>query len=177
MLPPIQRVDHTPVLVLPNDSAWDHERIEREQDAIEKSRKDPAKRAACQWPSLEDHPIYRYNSGDSRFDLSTVQSYLKPEEDQVRFTLRRLPRRPHWRQVEHLNSQGRGVDARDYAVQHGLVEVYGLDFPLTPNEPLDEADMDRLRSLVGDDGLAIIGYAVINVSRELTAPEKKVSGC
>jgi hypothetical protein len=174
-LPPIHRVDHTPCLILPEDSAWDAERIKREQDEIEAARLDPAKSASCQWPQLEDHPIQRYISGASRFDLRTVEQYLKPDSDPVRFTLRRLDDDGPWQQVLHMQEQGRNVAARRFAMRNGLVEVSGLDIPLRidPEHPLDAAMVNQLRGRITDHGISTIGAAVINVSREVFDAEKK----
>jgi hypothetical protein len=174
-LPPIHRVDHTPCLILAEDSAWDEERIRREQDEIEAARKDPVKAASCEWPTIEDHPIYRYNSGASRFDLRTVEQYLKPDSDPVRITLRRLDDDGPWQQVLHLQEQDRHVAARRFAMRHGLVEISGCATPaqFDPDEPLDKTAIARVRGIVGDRGLTTIGAAVINVSREIFDAEKK----
>jgi hypothetical protein len=174
-LPLIHRIDHTPVLVLEDDYAWDKERINRELAQIEEARGDADLAAACPWPTKEDHPFERYRTGASRFDLSTVAGYLKPDIEATRFTLRRLDDDFEWPRVQHLQEQDRLVDARRFALQHGLVEVVGLGipFPITTGQPLDTAQVKKLRGRVGDSGVGMIGAAVINVSRELFDAEKK----
>lgn len=174
-LPLIHRVDHTPVVVLEDDNAWDKARIDSEFAQIDKARTDPELAATCQWPKLEDHPVYRYRIGASRFDLATVAGYLKPDVEPTRFTLRRLDDEVEWPRVEHLQEMGRGVDARRYALSRGLVEVDGLDipFPIAAGEPLDAAQLKKLRSRISDTGVGLLGAAVINVSRELFDAEKK----
>ena len=173
-LPLTHRFDHTPVVILPADSAWDHERIKREQDLIEKAVAD-GDTSTVEWPSVEDHPVYKYNTGESRFDLTKVQAYLQPTESPARFTLRRLGL-DEWMRVQHLQETGRMVDARLFALRHGLVEVDGLDgvkIGLASDEPLDMATVGRLRRRIGDQGINTIGAAAINVSRELLDAEKK----
>jgi hypothetical protein len=174
-LPLTHRVDHTPVVILPDDSAWDQDRIDREQDQIAAAKKNQALAAECPWPSLRDHPTFRYHAGLSRFDATTVQQYLMPDEEPVRFTLRRLPDDPHWIRILHLQEQGRLAEGRRYAVKHGLVEVSGLEhaFAIKANEPLDADQIEQLKKRIGDEGMQILGDAIVAVSRELLDAEKK----
>jgi hypothetical protein len=173
-LPPIHRVDHTPVVILPNDSAWDHDRVKREKAAI-MAAIDSGDTSTVAWPSLEDHPVEKYNTGASRFDLNTVLAYLLPDETPARFTLQRLDL-PEWIKIEHFHDTGRLADARLFALRFGLAEVDGLDgvkIVIDDAEPLDMATVGRLRSRIGDAGIGTLGAAVINVSRELLDAEKK----
>ena len=171
-LPPIHRIDHTPCLILADDTAWDQERIKREFAEIDAAAGDPVKAAACQWAAPEDHPIYRYNSGASRFDLRTVEQYLIPGEEPVRITLRRLDDNGPWQQVLHLQEMGKHVASVRYAMRAGIVEITGADVKIA-GTTLDDAEVARVRSIVSDVGLRVIGGAVINVSREIFDAEKK----
>jgi hypothetical protein len=164
-LPPIHRVDHIPCVILEDDYAWDKERIASEQAGIGEDK-------ASAWPSLSDHPFYRYIGGASRFDLNTVSQYLLPGHEPTRFTLRRLGF-PEWKLVDHCIDQGRWVDARTLALQHALVSIEGLDVKINIDGPLDTATIDKLRGRIGDAGLVTLGNAAVIVSREILDAEKK----
>jgi hypothetical protein len=169
-LPPIHRVDHIPCVILEDDYAWDKERIGREQAEIGKAIEDGD--TSCPWPTLADHPFFRYIAGASRFDLNTVSQYLLPGQEPVRFTLRRLGF-SEWKQVDHCIDQGRWVDARTLALQHGLVGIEGLDVKINIDGPLDTATIEKLRGRIGDEGLVTLGNAAVIVSREILDAEKK----
>jgi hypothetical protein len=68
--------------------------------------------------------------------------------------------------------------ARNLALSYALLHVEGADVELSrggrePPHALTDEDMQRLRELVGDDGLVELGNQAIACSRELLASEKK----
>lgn len=103
--PPTHRVDATPVLILHEDDAWDHARIDREiaeAEAENQRRKDAAEKDGAE-PDLLDidgHPYRQYRMGETRFDLDApvtwrgtvacARDYLDEDKRPVMFVLRRL---------------------------------------------------------------------------------------
>jgi hypothetical protein len=169
-LPPTHKADHTPVLVLSYDSAWDKERIEYELGVIRGDvEADPARPVLYDSPS--DHPVVRYHAGMSRCDLSTVSEYLDDEKGPVRFTLARLPL-AEWGRVRAALERSK-PDAQVLAVRLGLVAIDGADVPLSSARPLRDSDLERVRRLVSDAGIEELGSQVIHCSRELFDLEKK----
>lgn len=183
--PIVHRVDHVPVFVLLRDSAWDNDRITREERQIEHAIKfaedgDPAEPLAdVQWTDPKDHPIARYHGGVSRYDLRTVEAYLLPNERPTKFVLRRLC----WADLRHVRTliaAGSKPDAFHFALRAGLHRV--TDCPGLPEWPgrdvddapfLTERQADKLRSIIGDVAADEIGAAVYMVSREITDAEGK----
>lgn len=68
--PPQHRVDAKPIFVHPDDDAWDEDKIKAECDAME----------AKQVGSSVDHPVARYRSGETRYDLTEALPYLDTEK-------------------------------------------------------------------------------------------------
>jgi hypothetical protein len=169
-LPPLHRVDHVPTYVLSFDTAWDHDRLGEELAAIA----DPEK--SSPWKRRDEHPWIRYCSGESRCDLSTVAAWLKSEDNPVKFIFRRLTLRE--RAMVESRAQTSSPAARNLALSYALLEVEGAEVKLTrggrePPHGLTDDDLQRLRELVGDDGLIELGNQAIACSRELLAHEKK----
>lgn len=170
MLPPIHKVSHTPVYICEADTAWDNDRVERDIAAITAARAggDP-----CEWPSVDDHPVRRYLLGESRYDAETIQAWLKPGETPARFVLKRLSML-HINEMRRLIGEGNLPGAWTHGLAHGLAEVQGVSGAETLKSPLATDEIERLRSLVGDDLLLAIGRAVWQVSKiDLTDAEKK----
>ena len=172
-LPPIQRIDHIPVVILQEDSAWDRDRINYEAGVLRGD--EPDERGRPPFEKWEHHPVYRYHAGDTRYDIGPAEQYLREGDEPSRFTLRRLSH-AEFVQVETMQGQGRGPEARLYALKRGLAEVSGLDgftLPTGNDHVLDEQAIAKLRARIGDNGLTYLGNAVIIASRRLTEPEKK----
>lgn len=176
--PPQHRADATPVLIINDDDAWDHERIDREFNEIKEINKTREKADRLE---LSDHPYSRYQSGMTRMDLDArapwrgenpaAADYLKADAAPVRFTLRRL----RWREYHRVIGMiGSGTEAALKACQLGLVSVEGepsLEMDPDAAERSD-ADMQRLHDFF--PGLAVqIGNAVIAASLPLRDDEKK----
>jgi hypothetical protein len=169
-LPPLHRVDHVPTYVLSFDTAWDHDRIGEELAGIvDQDTHSP-------WRTKDDHPWIRYFSGESRCDLSTVSAWLRPDDNPVKFVFRRLTIRE--RAMLEARQQTSAPAARKLALSYALLEVEGAEVKLTrggrePPHGLSDEDLQRLRELVGDDGLVELGNQAIACSRELLTSEKK----
>ncbi len=173
-LPPTQPVDHEPVVILQTDTAWDHDRIAYELRVIE----DPSKadeRGVSHWASRAEHPWTRYQTGETRWHLSDeVASYLRADDEPARFILRRLDW-SKWLHVRGLMQRANASAGWAYALQHGLARVEGFEIKLreTDDGPISNKGMELLRRAVGDDGFEQLGWACVNVSRELAETEKK----
>lgn len=173
------------VYIPATDAAWDQERIERELAAINGDRKvlriaeDDATAAAetIPWATEAEHPIKRYGSGASRFDLSTVRDYLLPGIKPAEFTLRRAPIRV-WEEIRGELSDGRIPQAARIAMTHSLVsvDVEGLDVELRrhkANNALYESVIEEIRERLGDHEYNMLGFACINANAALMDDEKK----
>ena len=188
-LPPAHRFTHDPVLVLECDPAWNKERIKADESAIARARL--AREAGvdsetplepCPWPSAADHPVSLYSSGESRFDLRTVQPWLLPDSPPSMFVLRRLS----WSDFltsEHLRTDLSNAGAAHvHAVRFGLLRVTNLDgFSLPDRDhrdaaPLTMVECERLRERIGDVSFRELAAAIWMVSRAPTPTEGKPSG-
>jgi hypothetical protein len=184
---PSQPVDHTPILILEDDDAWDRERFVYELDVL--AGKDPDERGRPPYNSHEEHPLLRYFRGQTRFHLDDeVSSYLLPDRTPLRFTLRRLDEH-QWRMVERRDEEGNRSDARYVALRYGLDKVEGAALEVRSGHPVErpveiklrsgddgpitEGALTKLRNLLGDDNLRILGAACKNASRRLLDHEKK----
>ena len=203
-LPPTHRLDHTPIVIFPSDGAWDNAKIEADQRAIEarvrrdervadlrgRAALDEAQRAElaaleagtgepCPWPSLADHPVARYHSGESRYDKRTIEPWLKPTERPAMITLRRLTW-AEFRAWGHLRHDlGNTAEADAYAIRHGMLrasDLDGLPWALERQHdapPLTDAQLEQLRDRIGDGLMRLLAGAVYLVSRAPTPLEGK----
>lgn len=150
------------------DTAWDHDRVAYETQVLKGTiEADPGR--PVPWDEWLDHPYVRYHANMARADLGTVTEYLDEEKVPVRFLLNRLPL-VTWTQVR-TRLERSTPEAHIMAIRHGLNGVEGADLELA--SPLTEVDLQRLRKLVGDDGLDELGRQIICASRELLDHEKK----
>ena len=161
-LPPTHPIDCTPILVLESDTAWQAESRAAADD-------DP------------DHPLARYWSGATRYDLATVADHLDEGTGKaVRFRLRRVSR-AEWTQLKEMQRLA-PHHARIEAIKLGLVRIEGgpwdeldLEGPRTKDGRLTDADLDALdrhyRPYFGE-----IGAAVLLANADLRADEGKPSG-
>lgn len=177
-LPPRHKIDHEPVFVWREDTAWDHDRIEYELGVAagrrepEPGRPVPAKRTA-------DHPWLQYVTGNTRGDLASVREYLAHEAGELgptRFHFRRLPL-THWAAVKDLRSTGLEYQAAIYAVRNSLAKVSDLELEGgKAGEPLTENDLVTLRERFGNEVFEQLGRWAIKASEELSEAEKKPLG-
>lgn len=167
---PQHRCDQTEAtVILPDDDAWDHDRIKAEREKLA----DP-----------DDHPVQQYWSGTSRYDLdapvnfggevATARDYLDETKRPEKYVIRRL-QPEEWERVQTAYEQdGVWRRATRLAVEMGLVRVEGCPQPLQLNKR-KRITADDIRYLFDQNLLAPIGLAVYMHSRPLTAEEKKAS--
>ena len=163
--PPTHKIDGVAVFVSQHDSAWDHERIARERAEL---------------PAGSVHPYDDYQRGETRFDLSQVQLYLRPGAVPVVWHLRRLGF-DEWLSIQQLLVVDATVAAYR-ALQLGVMKIEGIE---DLGIRLEGADLDPPRLTVADvnalDGplreyLLTVGHAVVKLSRGLTEGERRPSG-
>jgi len=177
-LPLTHRINHIPVYVPAADDAWDQERIDREKGWID-GTVDIPEGQVVPWEDLEDHPIERYHSGNSRFDLSTVSDYLDLSKQPLKFVLRKLPLK-QWDEMHGLQERGGygtygGAQGRLYAVKHGLDAIEGIEEWKDKRPPMGWSDsqIESLRDMIGETQYVVLGYAIMQASRPLDPLEKK----
>jgi hypothetical protein len=162
--PPIHQVDAPGIYIDEDDSAWLDDQIQAELDAMEAAGEDPS-----------THPVLRYRSGDTRYDLNAMSTsgkcpldYLDETKKPVKFELRRLPPREYMALVSRIGREGAAVVAFDAAAQ-GIVKVEGMPWSTNRKE------LDRLFDAEDAEGCipARIGAAVISYSSPLSDSEKK----
>jgi hypothetical protein len=202
-LPPTHRLDHIPIVIFPQDEAWNNAKIEADQLAITArvrrderiealrglANLDDAQRAElaaleancdpCPWASLADHPVSRYHAGESRYDKRTIEPWLHPTSRPAMIILRRLTW-AEYRQFWHLRSDvGNTPEADAYAIRHGVLRVSDLDgvpWALDRRDdapPLTDAQLEQLRDRLGDAHMRLLAGAVFLVSRAPTPAEGK----
>lgn len=169
--PPQHRADVPGVFIPRSDGAFDRDRYDREVARLEA---DGGDRSA--------HPIERYYSGETRYDLQAVEvlfgesvcagDYFRGE-DPERFTLRRLDW-SQWHQVMSLIESGSFSQAQLLAARVGVAGVENSTIKLTGAAAgmLTHDDMQRLFD--ADPGLpSALGFAAWRYSRPLSESEKK----
>lgn len=174
-LPPNHHIDHTPFMILLEDSAWDVERVNYELDVLAGKIEPEEGRPVPVVDDRKEHPWLRYHSGRTRFHLSPeILSYLDESKEPVRFELKRLSD-ARWRVYLSYTERGAMVEGRYYALRHGLAGIQGVSLKLRERdgEAVSEGAMGKLRRLVGDVNFTKLGDAVIRASMELLEDEKK----
>lgn len=178
-LPLAHRLTHKPVYIPSEDDAWDVERIDREMGWINETIPVP-EGEVCPWQDWEDHPVSRFRSGQSRYDLATVQEYLDMTKNPLRFNLNRLSLR-QWDDCQALAEQGGGgvvyasAKSRFFAIKHAVQSIEGLaDWNFKPGKDgLTDTAIESLRDLIGEHQYIMLGFAAIAASRPLDPLEKK----
>jgi hypothetical protein len=180
-LPTIHTFTHVPVMILPNDSAWNMDKVLPELRSLELAHgltkpeegeevPDPA---SLPWPSLADHPWNRYWTGASRYDLRTVVEYIEPGGDPVKFVLRKLVDKD-WDRANGMFRRGEDEAALRFSVSRGLMEVEGpVRFRIGKPGVLTDSETESVRVTFGDAAFRSIGSAVFVASAMVTEPEKK----
>jgi hypothetical protein len=164
-LPYQHRVDHTPVWISPRDTAWDMERLHKEEAAIA----DPQQ--VTPWQTYEEHPLIRFWAGSTRGDLATVKEYLLPDATPTTFVLRRLPLES-WAAVEQLRERGQLVLSRIACIRFGVVSIEGLvegQYPKAlkalakgdgPTGGVGSQEIEAIKELLGDGGFNTLANAI-----------------
>jgi len=177
-LPLTHRINHIPVYVPAEDDAWDIERIEREKGWIDGTVEVPEGQVVP-WQELDDHPIVRYHSGMSRFDMTTVSEYLDTEKKPLRFVLKRMSLR-EWEEAQATAERSSGgvygvSETRRLSLRYGLTGVENL--PEWAEKPgslgYSESQLESLRDLIGDHQYIMLGFACLTASRPLDPLEEK----
>lgn len=171
--PPQHRADAPGVFIPRSDSSFDQDRYDRELAQLE-----------AEGGSRKDHPIERYYSGSTRYDLAaqellfgqvtTAGSYFRPEENPEKWILRRLDW-DQWHRVMGLIEQGAFGQAQLLAARFGIKGVENSPIKLEGAEAglLTHQDMQRIHD--ADATLATaLGFAAWKFSRPLDDVEKKV---
>lgn len=156
--PPQHAADADAVVVLREDDAWDFDRIADEKKQLE----DPSA-----------HPVERYWSGETRYDIDTggVRGYLKDASKPWLFTLRRLDskRMRSLGSMMTTDQQGAFREMCRYALKS--TENVPHTFKGAANGRLTEDDLQWLYD-AGDLDVSI-GVAAWWHSQPLTDAEKK----
>jgi hypothetical protein len=175
-LPPIHRIDAEPIFIHPLDSAWDTE-LKGREERILAGAEPPPDGEPLPWLTLEEHPLTRYWTGESRGDLATVRRYLLADQTPTMFRCQRLP-------LTAFNAIRNIVERKDWArfytecVRHGLVAVdNALDTDgkavALARHPLTDDDINLVRKLVGDGagGFDQLALFIWGVSKEPSPAE------
>lgn len=183
MRPPQHSIDATPVLVLLNDPAWDHDRVDAETQGLSEAE-------------LAEHPWCMYISGATRYDLNarckwkggegTPADYLN--EGAVKYTLKRhnLSRAAEIqdavdREMDSAIARGGKIPALNSvflkSAKHGIAEISG-DPVIEGVYASTSGVPDRVLTYVFDnygglDAISKIGAAAWHLSKPLSEAEKK----
>ena len=174
MTPPEHPVDETEVDFVPGvDPAWDVERYRAEVAQME----DP-----------DDHPVRRFLGGVARCSVeaehtfrvgesirtAAAADYLDRSKSPVTWRLRRLDELDYFRRIAPMLRRGEIELAQEEAVRLGLVSSTGAD--LDCNKKGTAPTDDDIRACIREGIIGELGWAIIGMSRPLTAAEKKRSG-
>lgn len=180
--PPEHRADAPITYVHPADTAWDRERIKREQEEMRQRGEDPT-----------THPYARYQGGFTRYDLDaqctlgdttvTVRDYLDATKAPTLWHLRRLGFQ-EWYVVQPLWERDvrkgeRPIAAYLQACTLGIKSVENGPQLEGPPDRLTLGDLEKLYDLSRScpelaDLIHEIGEAVYQASMPLSDDEKKV---
>lgn len=166
---PQHRVDSEIIFIHRDDDAWDHSRIETEKAELVQSGK-----------SADEHPVERYWSGATRYDLGAADTVLGSAvaprdylgDGATRWKLRRLSR-DEWRRVRDMISSEGSTQAFGFAFKRSVMDVSGepalgrIGLDLSPSED------QRLADTFGDGVCAEVSIAVYKASEPLSEAEKK----
>lgn len=178
MRPITHRLNHVMTYVSLSEQ-WDYTRIAREKRAIRIARGDEQLEEGEEppepvpWATEEDHPLARYLTGSSRFDLETVREYLLPDANPIEFKLRRASLR-QWGRVVDLHNSGRSYEAHVEVIAVTLDSIRGLDLKLgrkRHSDPISDEVLQELRLTIGDKEFALLGHACLAANAALTSPE------
>lgn len=177
-LPTIHNPTTPIIFIARDDTAWDRDRINYELEVIEGER-EPDQDRPVAWDAVEDHPMVRYQLGETRYDLTTVEQYLDQAEGPVRFHFRRLTRNQR-NNLLALQQGGQLYAAYEAAFRLGVETIDGvpnleLQARFKKSKTLGEKDMGRIEQLLGRDIFHEVGEAVLRASQDLTRAEKKPS--
>lgn len=171
--PPQHRADAPGIFIPRGDSSFDQDRYDREIAQLE-----------AEGGSRKDHPIERYYSGATRYDLSaqellfgqttTAGSYFRAEDNPEKWILRRLDW-DQWHRAMGLIEQGAFGQAQLLAARFGVKGVENSSIRLEGAEAgcLTHADMQRIFDTDATLPTAL-GFACWKYSRPLDESEKKV---
>lgn len=214
-IPANHRLTHVPTYIFAHDDAIDREKVDRELAIIDAinlaaARKpddpelDPetAELAAlpCAWAERDDHPMERFASGRSRFDLATIRDYLKPNVRPTFFVLRRMTF-GQWQAVQaslerevpvvqrmvdaegnHIASDDDGnplvrevarlgrTDTLALALRHTLESCDDLGIQAKRTGLTDE-QLESIRDQLGDHALVLLGMVALNLCRSMSPEE------
>lgn len=171
--PPQHRADIPGHYIPRSDSSFDRDRYDREINSMKEGELD-----------VNQHPIERYYSGETRYDLQAVESFMGGtccagdyfkigNEPPERFFLRRLDW-AQWHSVLHLVEAGNFSQAQLLACRYGVagVENSTIKLPSAASGMLSHEDMQRLFD--ADPTLpSSLGFAAWRYSRPLMESEKK----
>ena len=157
---PLHTVDHEPTVILSGDDAW----LPRGNDEL--GALSPAERA--------EHPVARYLSGETRFDLALIAEYIDETKQPLSFVLRPLSYR------QQLTIRGHGETsrhqlARSYALSVGIKRIDHAPKELRSLnlEMLTEEDLQALADYIGIEHMAYLGSCVILANQDVTVAEGK----
>lgn len=176
MRPPQHSINAVPVYILPDDSAWDIARIDRELDGLSDE-------------DAEGHPYSVYQRGENRFDLNARVTWAKGEGsakdylsgDPIRFTLHRMSvaemaevQDTLSREIKREGANGSYTGVWLKSATYGIASIDGdprLRFP-AGHVP------ERVLQVIVDDygglaSLTAIGLAAYKLTKPLTDAEKK----
>lgn len=208
--PPSHRIDAPGIYIVSDDSVWNLDRIEEDGKLIESRRESyaeqiAAREKACleipkgEWPpkppeppGLEDYPVVRYRSGETRFDIEAPMKWEGEvvritdwwTDDPTRFFLRQLPIDVYARLADKLTTlTARDSDGVDLhwnelmltAMRHGIerVENVGWDFQLKHGKVTDETVRKMIDIAGGWSMVFELGLAVWRYSQPVSPQEKK----
>lgn len=174
MLPAIHRATATPVFISVLDDVWNQELIAREERLISGVDK-PAQGEVVPWTTIDDHPMTRYWSGESRGDLATVRQYMLPDKTPTAFRCRPLPL-PQWVECKQLHERRLTVAFTVACIRHGVVELdNAVDEEGKPLEiggsPLSNDAIQTVRRVLGDQGFELLAAFIWRCSEEPTPTE------
>ena len=165
--PPRHRIDAQPILIIGEDDAWDHKRIESERASLAIQRADGK--------AVDKHPVDAYLAGDTRYDLgaSGVVEYVDMSQA-WQFVLRRLQSTELYA-IDAMLARGAKLLAYRQACVQGLVRIDGPGAPTVQRDASGSLETSTVEALFQlSAGLpAAIGEAVYVASLALRPDEKK----
>ncbi len=191
---PLQhKIDAIPTYILQNDDAWLSDKIDEEVTKLNKRDADdplvfPEDDESPGYVQrinkyrrqliLRFHPVHRFMTGHTRYDLDAenIRQYLDMSKQPTMFKFRRLNINEYFEIESTLKSGTATALSKGYtqAFQLCIKSIDKIEgIVVGTHGGMDDGKLEKLRNVIGINGIIEVGKAIFVCSKDLTALELK----